>query len=83
MVTTLVTTNPFTVSGSDVFGLFTYIVVGVLIAVLMLKELVSVGSEDPRQNPRLQFLSRSLNAPIIALLLVFLVIVIVRAWQTL
>lgn len=83
MVTTLAAANPFAASSSDVFGVFTYIVVAVLIAVLMLKEFVSIGGGERRHNPRLQFLSRVLNAPIFALLVVFLVIVTVRAWQIL
>lgn len=83
MVTSLVSAAPIDLPGGEVLGLSAIVVVATLLTVLLLKELVSVGSEDRRLDPRLQFLSRILNAPVLALLTVFVVVLIVRAWQVL
>lgn len=82
MVTSLFPTASV-VGGGDPLGLFAVVVIATLVIVLVTKEIVSVGSEDRRLDPRLRFLSKTLNAPILAMLALFVVIVIVRAWQVL
>ena len=83
MVTSLVSLSPTTMTVGDVLGLSAIVVVATLLALLLVKELVSVGGEDRRLDPRLQFLSRILNPPILGLITVFVVVIIVRAWQLL
>ncbi len=83
MVTSLASIAPTALPGGDVLGLSSIVVIVSLLALLLTKELVSVGSEDRKLDPRLQFLSRILNAPVLGLLTVFVVTLIVRAWQLL
>ena len=83
MVTSLVSVSPADMPGGDVLGLSAIVVVATLLVLLLIKELVSVGSEDRRLDPRLQFLSRILNPAVLGLITVFVVIIIVRAWQLL
>ncbi len=83
MVTSLVSLSPTTMTVGDVLGLSAIVVVATLLALLLVTELVSVGGEDRRLDPRLQFLSRILNGPVLGLITIFIVIIIVRAWQVL
>ena len=83
MVTSLVSLSPANMSGGNVLGISAIVVIATLLALLLIKELVSVGSEDRRLDPRLQFLSRILNGPALGLITIFIVIIIVRAWQVL
>ena len=84
MVTSFVSAAPATVPpGWDVLGLASIVVIVTLLVLLLTKDVVSVGSEDRRLDPRLQFLARVLNAPVLGLFTVFVVTLIVRAWQIL
>jgi hypothetical protein len=61
----------------DLLGI---VAVAALILILAIKELVGVRAGRRGVDPRLRFASQALNAPILALLSVFLVILVVRVW---
>jgi len=54
-----------------------------LIVILAVREIGSVGVREGRRTLRLRFLLEALNAPILALVTVFAVVVIVRAFEVL
>ena len=64
-------------------GLLGIVTIISLLIVALMKEFGSGGSEDERSTTRSQFLLRTLDAPILAMLPVFVVIVAVRVWEVL
>lgn len=54
-----------------------------LILTLVVREIGAAGARTQRRNPGLQFLLRTWNAPILALLVVFIVIIALRVAEVL
>ena len=64
-------------------GLLGIVTIISLLIVALMKEFGSVRSRDERSTSGPQFLLRTLDAPILAMMAVFVVIVVVRAWGVL
>jgi len=64
-------------------GLLSIVAIATLILLLVVRESVSARATGRREDPRLQFLSRLLTAPVLALLAVFATIVVVKIWEIL
>ena len=64
-------------------GLLGIVTIISLLIVALMKEFGSGRSEDERSTSGSQFLLRTLDAPILATLAVFIVIVAVRVWEVL
>ena len=64
-------------------GLLSVAAIVALVIILIVRELGSAEAGRPGRRTRLRFLVVSLNAPILALLTVFVVVVIVRMLEVL
>ena len=64
-------------------GLLGIVAIISLLIVALMKEFGSVRGRDESSTSGPQFLLRTLDAPILAMLAVFVVIVVVRAWEVL
>jgi hypothetical protein len=80
MVTTVISTTTVTDLDSATADLLGIIAVATLIVVLIVKEVLSARVDRRRLDARVRFASQTLNAPILALLCVFLVLLVVRVW---
>ena len=81
MITTTATTIVSATSAAFVAGTLGGVAVVALIFLLIMKELSSAEMGSGRAGTRLKTLSRYVVIPIVPLLLVFAVIVAVKAWE--
>ncbi len=83
MVTSVVpTSTAFAIAGVDA-GVLSVISIVLLVILLIAKEFVSSQAKEAGPDSPSKVLSASLNAPILALLCVFLVLVVVKVWEVL
>ena len=83
MVTTVLPTSTSDAIGGASAGLLGIAAIAVLIVVLIVKELVASKRDGEGRKARTQFLSGILDAPILSLLVVFVIVVVVKVWEAL
>lgn len=83
MVTTLLPTATSLIADGPISSVLSIVGVVILLVVLFAKEVAGARLESRRSRPGLRLLLGIYNAPILALLAVFIVVTIVRIWQAL
>jgi len=70
------------ITGIDA-GVMSIVAIATLVLLLVVREAVGARGFGRREDPRMQYLSRVLTAPILALLAVFATILVVKIWEVL
>lgn len=83
MVTTVIPTPSLSAIAGSLVDTVSVVAVATLILLLIVKESVGGRIGGRLGDPRLQFLSKALDGPILALLVVFAVVVVVKVWEIL